>query len=761
MFPHSERPRNRASRDSYMSFLNGLIWRPVTTLAIIAATVAFGSMGPSLLRGQESLDPMDIWYRGFLLVQAGEELEAQRDYLGALNKLTEAKPLFDHLGQAFPEFQTEMVRERRHLIEEKRDSLKQLMRAPKQAQPPIQIPQATPVNPEQGYTIPTPPIGNGAPTRSRSMEIENPSREVLLPSWEDGSSSVIPQNRVPGMPQVRVPSPGETANSIYVDLKNKDETVEFLKQENLELRMELSKRKAQLETVQKDLVEAQTSRTNLMQEIRDAQRNGVGIGAQEKVEKLKSLLRDATDQLQKATDRNAQLVSALGHSQQEMEKLRSRLAEVERERDNLAEVVRGEGNGGKAIKELMDRNRELTAQLDRAEQLATSLSELNKEKDEDIAMLKSEISKIKFERDSLLAENMRHQQSIEQLQRKLELLSDGLTAEERNALSSASPVERQENELLRSIVLKQLRRQAQMKQAKELLLRQLEKIGSRSDTLLSLVEDMAKGSQLTEEEKKLFKSPQLQELVNAAMGAEESEAPPRDRAVAPNMPRSVGGSISATLVAPGNGAPLDGVIKEQKISVELAQLDKSSRLDFQEGRYAEAETGFLEYLRYRPRSVSCLCNLAVLKITLKNYSEAEQYLERAIAVENESGLAYYLLGRTYYLQGRLDEALGKLESAITYDPQNAKAHNTVGVISSQKGWVERAERAFTNAVSIDPKYGDAHFNLAVLYATRDQPNPKAAEKHYFEALHLGVPRDATIEDFLKQAEASGEAIGMR
>ncbi|MEM9018445.1 MAG: tetratricopeptide repeat protein, partial [Verrucomicrobiota bacterium] len=205
----------------------------------------------------------------------------------------------------------------------------------------------------------------------------------------------------------------------------------------------------------------------------------------------------------------------------------------------------------------------------------------------------------------------------------------------------------------------------------------------------------------------------------------------------------------------------NAVVEGQSVAIELSQIDKSARLDFQEGRYSEAEAGFLEYLRYRPRSVACLCNLGVLKIAMKNFSEAEYFLEKAIAIDAESGLAYYLLGRTYFLQGKLDDALDKLEVGLTHDPQNAKAHNSVGVISSKKGWVTRAERAFTNAVSIDPKYGDAHFNLAVLYATRDEPNPKAAGKHYFEALDLGVPRDATIEEFLEEAEAAGTSIGMR
>jgi tetratricopeptide (TPR) repeat protein len=448
-------------------------------------------------------------------------------------------------------------------------------------------------------------------------------------------------------------------------------------------------------------------------------------------------------------------------SQQEMEKMRVRMGELERERDNLLEVVRGEGNGGKALKELMDRNRVLTGQLDRAEQLAASLSELNKEKDDDIALLKSEITRIKLERDQLVAENARHQQSIGELQDKLAMLSDGLTAEDKQALAGATPVERQENELLRSIVLKQLRRQAQMKQAKELLLTQLDRVGARSDTLLGLVEDMARGSQLSEEEKALFKAPQFEEII-AAAGATEAPAAAGGTAAAPANPAV----MSATLVAPGNGPPPagvspDGVVENQKLTVELAQIDKAARLDFKEGRYAEAEAGFLEYLRYLPQNVPCLCNLGVLKMTMRNYSEAEYHLEKALAVDGKSGLAHYLLGRAYFLQEKFDEALEKLETGLTYDPRNAKAHNCVGVISSRKGWVTRAERAFTNAVSIDPEYGDAHFNLAVLHASKEQPDANEAGKHYFRALHLGIPRDATIESFLKEAEAAGAAVGMR
>lgn len=754
-----------------MRFTNGLPTRPCASF--LASLLVFSLSFFSVVRAQDGLDPSDIWYRGFLLVQAAQELEAQGKHLEALNKLTEAKPLYDHLAQQFPDFQPEIVKDRRHLIAEKRDELKTAMRVPRQPQTAQTGPapgQTPPINPfaSQGHApgpaIAPPPLPGSGATR-RTMEITDEEGEFALPSWNDGVSQVLPREiSPPGMPRVqtRVPSVGAIANSLHDDLSQKDSLIQWLNQENQKLRNDLKQRENLLQHVNTELARATASREELMRRI-SAEQNGGGMASQQKIEQLKELLTEATEQLQAAADRNEQLVAAMEQSEAAMKKMRERMVELERERDNLVEVVKGEGTGGKALKELMDRNRKLTEQLDRAEQLAMSLSELTKEKDDDIALLKSEVTRIKVERDQLLSENQRHQQSIEDLQRKLEFLSDGLSEADKQALTNANPVERQENELLRSMVLKQLRRQAQMKQAKALLLKQLDKVGARSDALIGLVEDMARGSQLTEEEKALFKSPQFAEILQTASPT-PADVPSSDPAGDANAAGTA--VMSATLIAAGNGpAPeeidLNGLVKNQKLSVELSQIDKVARLDFKEGRYSEAEAGFLEYLHYLPRNVPCLCNLGVLKIAMKNYTEAGYYFEKALAIDASSGLANYLLGRTYFLQDKLDEALTKLETGLSYDPQNAKAHNCVGVISTRKGWVERAEEAFTSAVSIDPDYGDAHFNLAVLHATKNDPNPQEAEKHYFRALHLGIPRDASIEGFLKEFEEAGVSVGMR
>lgn len=738
-----------------MDFSFGLSTRPGAVSLALVVVLCFGAFRTGHTQ-QANLNPSDIWYRGFLLVQEAEQYEKEKKYLEALNKLTEAKPHFDHLVQAFPEYMPEMVKARRHMIAEKRDELKQLHSLSNAK------PQAMPVAPPAGASstpiAPPPVVGYGSSTE-RSMEIEDGDSEFALPTWNEGESQALPRVAgVPGMPRVSTPRPqsvGAVARDISDELARKDSLIQWLNDENLKLRTKVQSRENLLRDVNAELAKAQADRLELLNRINRQEGMG-GAEAESKIAALKGLLRDATEQLEDATTRNAELVAELETSRREGEKMKARMKELENERDNLLSVVKGEGSGGSALKELMDRNRELSEQLDRAEKLAGSLSELNAEKDADIAMLKSEISKIKIERDELVAQNKRHQQSIDDLQKKLEMLSDGLSAEEKNALANATPMERKENELLRSIVLKQLRRQAQMKQAKELLLRQLDKVGARSDTLLGLVEDMARGSQLTDAEKALIKTPQFDEILEAA--TETGSARGFEEA-----PAGTEADATLTFVAPG--APGSGIAGDadgnQNVTVELSRIEKAARLDFKEGRYNDAESGFLEYLRYRPRSVPCLCNLGVLKIATKDYPEAEYYLEKALALEETSGLANYLLGRTYFLQDKLDEALEKLEVGLTYDPQNAKAHNCVGVISTRKGWVERAKRAFINAVSIDPEYGDAHFNLAVLYATKDQPEPKEAEKHYFRALHLGVPRDSSIEDFLKEYEHAGLSVGMR
>ena len=73
----------------------------------------------------------------------------------------------------------------------------------------------------------------------------------------------------------------------------------------------------------------------------------------------------------------------------------------------------------------------------------------------------------------------------------------------------------------------------------------------------------------------------------------------------------------------------EGILEVKKIDEELLQIQKAAQLDYQEGRFAEAEENYRQFLKYRPRNVVCICNLALVKLKTERYDEAEVVLLEA------------------------------------------------------------------------------------------------------------------------------------
>ncbi|MDF1657973.1 MAG: hypothetical protein P1U58_10200 [Verrucomicrobiales bacterium] len=69
---------------------------------------------------EDTGDPIDIWYRGFLMLQSAEERIKTGDRLGGLNKLDEAFSILKQLPLEHPEFQSDTVNERLRLIANRR-----------------------------------------------------------------------------------------------------------------------------------------------------------------------------------------------------------------------------------------------------------------------------------------------------------------------------------------------------------------------------------------------------------------------------------------------------------------------------------------------------------------------------------------------------------------------------------------------------------------------------------------------------------------
>ncbi len=68
-------------------------------------------------------------------------------------------------------------------------------------------------------------------------------------------------------------------------------------------------------------------------------------------------------------------------------------------------------------------------------------------------------------------------------------------------------------------------------------------------------------------------------------------------------------------------------------------------------------------------------------------------------------------GRTYLLNGRLNEAIAELSTASSLDPTLSEAHNLLGVAYDRKGLADRARDSYERAVKVEPEDAETLNNL--------------------------------------------------
>jgi tetratricopeptide (TPR) repeat protein len=93
-------------------------------------------------------------------------------------------------------------------------------------------------------------------------------------------------------------------------------------------------------------------------------------------------------------------------------------------------------------------------------------------------------------------------------------------------------------------------------------------------------------------------------------------------------------------------------------------------------------------------------------------------------------------------KGQWEAALAGWRNILKLDPENAKAHNNLGVALIQRGAVDQGVAQFREAIRLNPTFFRAHFNLALpLY---DKGNHDEAIAHWRFAteiepwLHPGI-----------------------
>jgi predicted TPR repeat methyltransferase len=196
-------------------------------------------------------------------------------------------------------------------------------------------------------------------------------------------------------------------------------------------------------------------------------------------------------------------------------------------------------------------------------------------------------------------------------------------------------------------------------------------------------------------------------------------------------------------------------------------LMKASRAH-SEGRFSEAEKGYLKVLRRKPGWGQVLNALGTVYLDQSQPDEAKSFFEKAANLsppnlpacynlarlkqrdnDHKGALTIYKsilekqpdygevwnnLGVAYRETGNQDEAISCFHRAVKFTPGMAEAWNNLGVAQDEFNMFKDSSESYRKAIEIHPDYTSAHFNLGSSLQKLKQF--KEAEERYKKVLEI-------------------------
>lgn len=444
----------------------------------------------------------------------------------------------------------------------------------------------------------------------------------------------------------------------------------------------------------------------------------------------------AEARLKKIKDNAAELAKLRQERKDLEKKFTAEKADLEKkfdeEKSGLEKQLAGQQPRLDLLAKLELENKDLAERLDKAE---AELKETEKIK-EDHARLVGLQEEITLLQDRLLAARDELRLRDENIQ-KLFTQLDEATGEAARLRLNPQPTEEQkrlaaENELLKNIVLRQLKEQTERTQAVGQLEQELDKLHVKSDSLANQLAQLSKPlTPLTESEMLLFREPviHLGEPGGSEMGASLVVAKTADGDTPVIVPEGV-----------------DALPAEARREIVEARKLVNAR------RFTDAEKVYNRLATEFPDNHFVLSNLAVTQIQAGKLTAALVALEKALRLAPGDIYASVNLANVLARQERFDEAIEILKEVLKSDPKNSVANNYLAIALGKKGNYAEAEEFFRRSILLDGKYSNAHFNLAVMYANTEPPSLGLSRKHYEIAKSLGAEPDPVLERRLGEVQ---------
>lgn len=684
----------------------------------------------------ENFDPSDVYFQGYLAIRAAEQFEKDGDDVGALNKYQQAMDLLGSVGKFYPDWKSDMVRNRLDLtgkalagvrerasekIKKDRGVIAELEGGERQAGKPI---DSVPDDKTGGKGVLEVDPLKARRLKDMEAELARLKREISKAEAAGGQSTknlaaddLQRQNTaLKGQLQSVQKEVGAlraqlAAAPVEGVLKELTDRIERLNQEKEVMSLALKTSRgghaealSRIEILTADMELLKRSQADIKRdlELEREVANEVVAGQLRQLANMEKSLAEKDKQLSAANEQIAIMRRELDESRSAYAELQEERDGLLREREHMKALLKLSESG--RIEELIEQNMGLAKDLREAKERMERMNlDHHAAKDEvveaqrNLAIAKSQINRLhreKREQDQRIAE------LTEKLQNEEVLLTRGE--------AGASP---EEVEILKEVIKRQLRVQERRRQAKDLLVEAVKSLGKEDQ--------------------------RIHEAIALFEGSELVLSPGEQRLVAER-------EVDGEFVSPSYARDPEVVGRETaRLNVELESYNRAAAKAYLAGRLLSTRELFEMMIEQHPGHVPAICRLGVVHLKLNEPMEALASFQKAIELDKSNPYANRMLGFTYMQMDDLAMASQYLQKAIQLAPDDAKTYVLKGLVSYRLGDEKDAESQFKAAIVADPLPSEPYFNIAMICANQGRMDD--AKEYYAKALERGAIPDLSLE----------------
>jgi tetratricopeptide (TPR) repeat protein len=727
---------------------------PGLLAALLAAAACV--MTPPRATGQEpppplqpgQFDPSDVYFQGYLAARAGEQLEADGDFIGSWEKFEQAAKLFESVRKFYPDWKPAMVEGRtarthealeniRPKAVEQRDNKQNVVA---ELEGGVRAPGRI-IDPARDVAPLTPGILEVDPVATRRLaeaEAEVARLRKLIQDAKAGEAEAARNasrtrdiERQRNELQARLKAEETNAKSLRErlaaspmksEMESLNQRIEGLEQEREAMAKALTQSRgahtealSRIATLEADLnvmrgqvAEMRQKEADLARDMKHEREvaNSVVTGQRRQLAELERTLAERNGELLKANEQIASLSRQLQESHDAFAQLRDERDALLVERDQMAALLKLNEAG--RINDLIEQNMGLAKQLREANEKVDRLNlDNNAAKDDiidalrDLAIAKSQINRL--------------QQEKRDQDKRLAELEEKLRREEASLAQGQASADPAEVELLRDIIKRQLRVQERRRQARDLLVEAARELGANDEKLAQAIE-LFDGQEVV-------LSPDEQRLIADKQVDGEFVSPfARDRTTV-------------------NRATAD-------LHREIEGFDRAATKAFLAGRLLPTRELYEMIIDQHPGHTPALCKLGVVHLRLDDPPAAADVFRRAVELDGGNAYAYRMLGFSMMAMGDLEAAAENVRHSVELAPNDAKSQTLLAEIRYRQGKTGEAESHYKAAITADPMPSEPYFNLAMLCA--NSKRMELARDYYNQALERGAAPDPALEKRLYQ-----------